>query len=117
MNRFVLKNTFMKICIYHFSINIFVEIKSQSCVLETVSLSKTTSFTSTEGVHSIISPHIFKMQTYINLLLNTLSLSLSLSHSLIFSFGLHQPEPFSPSSVVSWCPHAGTARSSPEKNI
>ena len=51
MNRFVLKNTFIKVYIYRFSINIFIEIKSQSCVLETVSLSKTTSFMSTEGVH------------------------------------------------------------------
>ena len=50
MNRFVLKNTFIKVYIYHFSINIFIEIRSQSCVLETVSLYKTTSFTSREGV-------------------------------------------------------------------
>ena len=50
MNRFVLKNTFIKVYIYHFSINIFIEKRSQSCVLETVSLSKTTSFMSTEGV-------------------------------------------------------------------
>jgi hypothetical protein len=45
MNRFVLKNIFIKIYIYHFSINIFIEIRSQSYALETVSLSKTTSFT------------------------------------------------------------------------
>ncbi len=32
MNRFVLKNTFIKIYIYHFSINIFIEIRSQSCL-------------------------------------------------------------------------------------
>jgi hypothetical protein len=38
MNRFVLKNTFIKVYIYHFSINIFIETRSQSCVLETVSL-------------------------------------------------------------------------------
>ena len=50
MNKFVLKNTFIKVYIYHFSINIFIETRSQSCVLETVSLSKTTSFMSTEGV-------------------------------------------------------------------
>ncbi len=50
MNIFVLKNTFIKEYIYHFSINIFVETRSQSCILEAVSLSKTTSFTSTEGV-------------------------------------------------------------------
>ncbi len=48
MNRFVLKNTFIKVYIYHFLINIFIETRSQNCVLETVSLSKTTSFTSTE---------------------------------------------------------------------
>ncbi len=39
MYRFVLKNTFIKVYIYHFSINIFIEIRSQSCALETVSLS------------------------------------------------------------------------------
>ncbi len=50
MNRFDLKNTFIKIYIYHFLINFFIETKSQSYVLETVPLSKTTSFTSTEGV-------------------------------------------------------------------
>ncbi len=38
MNKFVLKNTFIKVYIYHFSINIFIETRSQSCVLETVSL-------------------------------------------------------------------------------
>ena len=50
MNKFVLKNTFMKVYIYYFLINIFVEIRNQNCVLETVSLSKTTSFTSTKEV-------------------------------------------------------------------
>jgi hypothetical protein len=53
MNRFVLKNTFIKIYIYHFSINIFIEIRSQSYALETVSLSKMTSFTNLEGVFVI----------------------------------------------------------------
>ena len=50
MNRFVLKNTFMKIYIYRFLINIFREIKSQSCVLKTVSLSWTSIILSMEGV-------------------------------------------------------------------
>jgi hypothetical protein len=50
MNRFILKNTFIKIYIYHFLINIFIEIRSQSYALETVLLSKTTSFTHLEGV-------------------------------------------------------------------
>ncbi len=50
MNRFVLKNTFIKVYIYNFSINIFIETRSQSCIWETVSLSKTTFFASTEGV-------------------------------------------------------------------
>ncbi len=45
-----MKNTFIKVYIYHFSINIFMKTRSQSYVLETVSLSKTTSFTSTDGV-------------------------------------------------------------------
>jgi hypothetical protein len=49
MNRFVLKCTFIKIYIYHFPINIFIKMRSQSYALEyaleTVSLSKTTSFT------------------------------------------------------------------------
>ncbi len=44
MNRFVLKNTFIKVYIYHFSINIFIETKIQNYVLETISLSKTTSY-------------------------------------------------------------------------
>ena len=44
MNRFVLKNNFTKIYIYHFLINIFIKISSQSYALETVSLSKTTLF-------------------------------------------------------------------------
>ena len=32
MNRFVLKNTFIKVYIYYFSINIFIETRSQNCV-------------------------------------------------------------------------------------
>ncbi len=52
MNRFVLKNTFIKVYIYNFSINIVIETTSQSYVLETVSLSKMTFFTSMEGVYS-----------------------------------------------------------------
>jgi hypothetical protein len=51
MNIFVLKNNLIKVYIYHFSINIFIKTRSQSYVLETVSLSKTTFFTSTEGVY------------------------------------------------------------------
>ena len=51
MNRFVLKNIFIKIYIYHFSINIFIKTKSPSCILEIVSLNKMTSFTSMEEVH------------------------------------------------------------------
>ena len=54
MNRFILKNTFIKTYIYLFLINIFIETRSQSCVLETVLLSKTTSFTSTEGVLNLL---------------------------------------------------------------
>ena len=50
MYRFVLKNTFTKIYIYHFLINIFIKISSQSYALKTVSLSKTTLFFSMEGV-------------------------------------------------------------------
>ena len=50
MNRFVLENTFIKIYIYHFSINIFIKIRSQCYVLETMSLSKMTSFKNLEGV-------------------------------------------------------------------
>ncbi len=50
INRFVLKNTFIKVYIYHFLINIFIETRSQSCILEIMSLSKMTFFTSTEGV-------------------------------------------------------------------
>ena len=34
MYRFVLKNTFIKIYIYHFSINIFIEIRSQKLCFE-----------------------------------------------------------------------------------
>ena len=52
MNRFVLKNTFIIMYIYHFLINIFIKIKSQSYALEIVSLSKTTSFVRTKGVPS-----------------------------------------------------------------
>jgi hypothetical protein len=44
VNRFFLKCTFIKIYIYHFPIYIFIKIKSQSYVLEIVSLSKMTSF-------------------------------------------------------------------------
>ena len=51
MNRFVLKNTFIKAYMYHFSINIFfIKIRSQSYAFETVSSSKTTSFTNLERV-------------------------------------------------------------------
>lgn len=39
MNIFILKNTFIKIYMYHFSIKIFIETISQSCVLKAVSLS------------------------------------------------------------------------------
>ena len=42
MYRFILKNTFIKIYIYHFLINIFIKINSQNYILETVSLFKTT---------------------------------------------------------------------------
>ena len=52
MNTFVLKNTFIKIYIYHFSINIFIKIKSQNYALETVLLFKTTSFTNLKGVQT-----------------------------------------------------------------
>jgi hypothetical protein len=65
MNRFVLKNTFIKVYIYHFSINIFIETRSQSCVLETVLLSKTTSFTSMEGVVHVKSFYLSKIQSRI----------------------------------------------------
>jgi hypothetical protein len=58
MNRFVLKNTFIKIYIYHFLINIFMKTRSQSYAFETVSLSKTTSFSSTEGVLAFFSSHL-----------------------------------------------------------
>ncbi len=53
MNKFVLKNTFIKVYIYYFLINIFIETRSQCYILEIVSLSKTTSFMSTEGVQKI----------------------------------------------------------------
>ena len=52
MSRFVSKNIFIKIYIYHFLINIFIEIRYQSYVLKTVSLSKTTFFMSMEGVYA-----------------------------------------------------------------
>jgi hypothetical protein len=51
MNRFVLKNTFIKVYIYYFLINIFIKIRSQSYALETISLSKTTFFTNLKGVY------------------------------------------------------------------
>ena len=38
MNIFVLKNTFIKIYISHFSINIFITTRGQSYVLETVAV-------------------------------------------------------------------------------
>ena len=38
MNRFALKNTFIKVYIYNFFLIIFIKIRGQSCVLETVSL-------------------------------------------------------------------------------
>jgi hypothetical protein len=50
MNRFIFKNTFIKVYIYHFLINIFIDTRSESYVLKTVSLFKTTSFMRTEGV-------------------------------------------------------------------
>jgi hypothetical protein len=39
MNIFVFKNTFIKVYIHHYSINIFIITIGQSCILETVSLS------------------------------------------------------------------------------
>ena len=45
----------MKVYIYHFLINIFRGIRSQSCVLETVSLSSTSGFLGMEGV--LVSTH------------------------------------------------------------
>mgnify|MGYP003702412213 CR=1 FL=1 len=50
MKIFALNNTFIKVYLYQFLINFFIEIRSQNYILETVSLSKTTSFTNTEGV-------------------------------------------------------------------
>jgi hypothetical protein len=47
MNRFVLKNTFIKVYKYHF----YIKIRGQSYALETVLLSKMTSFTNMEGVY------------------------------------------------------------------
>jgi hypothetical protein len=49
-NRFVLKIIFYKSIHIYFSINIFIAKTSQSCILETVSLSQTTSLTKPEGV-------------------------------------------------------------------
>jgi hypothetical protein len=37
MNIFVLQNTFVKVYIFQFSMNIYIKIKSQSYVLKTVS--------------------------------------------------------------------------------
>jgi hypothetical protein len=37
-----LKNIFIKVYIYYFLIDIFIETRNQSCILETVSLFKTT---------------------------------------------------------------------------
>jgi hypothetical protein len=68
MNRFVLKNTFIEVYIYHFSINIFIETRGQSCVLETVSLSKTTSFTSTEGVLERLPSHLLYKAGHMHIL-------------------------------------------------
>jgi hypothetical protein len=51
MNRFVLKNTFIKIYIYHFLINIFTKIRSQCYALKIVSLSKMTLFFSIDRVY------------------------------------------------------------------
>ena len=58
MNRFVLKSTFIKIYIYHVPINIFIQIRSRSYVLETVLLSKTILFLSMEGVYGMLAPMV-----------------------------------------------------------
>ena len=50
MNEFVYKITFIKIYIYNFLINILIEIRSQTYVLETVLLPKTSCFMGMEGV-------------------------------------------------------------------
>ena len=58
INRFVLKNTFIKLYIYHFLINIFIKTRSQSNTLETVLLSKTILFLSMEGVYGMLAPMV-----------------------------------------------------------
>ena len=66
MNRFVLKNTFIKyIYIYHFLINIFREIRSQSCVLETVAVLNVNYFEDGEGVYAIHDAHYVQVYIYI----------------------------------------------------
>jgi hypothetical protein len=50
MNRFILKNIFINIHILLFD-KYFIETRSQSCVLKTELLSKTTFLTSPERVH------------------------------------------------------------------
>ena len=52
MNRFVLKNTFIKIYIYHFSINIFIKINNQSYASKTVSLSMEGVYTATTSMYT-----------------------------------------------------------------
>ena len=61
MNRFVLKNTFIKsIPISFFNKYFYRNKKSKLCfVLETVSLFKTTSFASTEEAHSFRKKKLF----------------------------------------------------------
>jgi hypothetical protein len=56
-NRFVLKSSFIKIYTYHFRINIFIKIRSQSYVLETVSLSKTIWIINMERVRPCVISH------------------------------------------------------------
>jgi len=60
MNRFVFKNTFIKIYIYHFSINIFIKIRNQSYTLETVSLSKNNFMFKYEGSNIFISVRLLR---------------------------------------------------------
>jgi hypothetical protein len=50
MNSFVLKNTFIKIYIYYFLINIFIKIIRQNYALKTVLLSKRLVLGSTEAL-------------------------------------------------------------------
>ena len=50
MNRFVLKNTFIKIYIYYFSINIFIKIEVKVMLWRPCHLTKTTSFANLERV-------------------------------------------------------------------